>query len=214
VTDRLAALLAESPAISRASHLQPPTLPVLEAFTTLLPDGGLRPGSSVQIGGVGATSIALALCAKATQDSWTAIVGLPSIGLRAANELGVDLDHIVVVGEQTVDVFAAVIDAFDVVLACPPPQRKAPRINARVRERDAVLIVLGTLAENDLTIVGSAPQWHGIGNGHGHLAARTLHVTATGRRAAARPREVTIWLPDENGEIRVAQQATVRRLRA
>src|SRR5438270_12218898 len=131
MTDRVAALLAESTGIARASRLQPPTLPVLDALVPLLPDGGLKPGSTTQIGGAGATSIAIALCAKASEKAWTAIVGLPQIGLRAASELGLDLEH-VVVADHTVDVFAAVIDAFDVVLACPPPQRKAPRISARV----------------------------------------------------------------------------------
>src|SRR5207249_3497694 len=101
---------------------------------------------------------------------------------------------------------------FDVVLACPPPQRKAPRISARVRERDAVLLTIGRTPDSDLTIVGSAQRWYGVGDGHGHLAARTLHVTATGRRAAARPRDVTLWLPDADGEIR--SHAEVLRLRA
>jgi len=202
MTDRLAALLAESPSIERASKLAPPTLPVLEALTTLLPHGGLLPGSTTQIGGASSTSLALALIAKATEQSWTAIVGLPHIGLRAADELGVDLEHLVVVDEATVDVFAAVIDAFDVVLACPPPARKAPRIAGRVRERDAVMCVLGPMPDADLTIVSSNARWHGLGDGHGHLAARTIDVTATGRRAAARPKHTTLWLPDEDGKIR------------
>ena len=197
MTERLAA------AITTAAQLAPPTLPVLEPLQPLLPDGGLRPGWTTQVGGAGATSLTLALAAEASRSSWTALVGLPHIGLRAASELGVDLDHVVVVAETTVDVFAAVIDAFDVVISCPPPRRKATRINARVRERDAVLLTLGPTPDADLTIVGSAPQWYGIDDGHGHLAARTLDVTVTGRRAAARPRHATIWLPDEDGEIRV-----------
>jgi len=208
MTDRLAA------AITTASQLAPPTLPVLEALQPLLPDHGLRPGSTTQIGGVGATSIALALCAKASETSWTALVGLPSIGLRAASELGVDLDHVVVVPDATVDVFAAVIDAFDVVIACPPPQRKAPRIGARVRERDAVLLVCGQMSDADLTIVGRAQRWYGIGDGHGHLTARRVDVETSGRRAAARPRHTTLWLPDTDGEIRLRRsEAELRAVR-
>jgi len=156
----------------------------------------------MQIGGAGATSLALALAAKTSETSWTALVGLPHIGLRAASELGVDLDHLVVVPETTVDVFAAVIDAFDVVIACPPPQRKAPRIGARVRERDAVLLVLGQMADADLTIVGRAQRWYGIGDGHGHLTARCIEIETSGRRAAARPRHTTLWLPDTDGVMR------------
>jgi hypothetical protein len=206
MTDRLAA------AITTASHLAPPTLPVVDALQPLLPDGGLRPGWTTQVGGVGATSLALAFAAKASGSSWTALVGLPQIGLHAASELGVDLDHLVVVPENTVEVFAAVIDAFDVVVSCPPPQRKAPRIAARVRERDAVLLTIGRIPDADLTIVGSAPRWYGIEDGHGHLAARTIDVSVTGRRAAARPRHATLWLPDEDGEIRA--QTTIQRLHA
>ncbi len=206
MTDQLAALVIP------ASRLAPPTLPVLEALQPLLPDGELRPGTTTQIGGIGATSLALALTAKASRTSWTAIVGLPHIGLRAASELGVDLDHIVVVPETTVDVFAAVVDAFDVVLACPPPQRKAPRLTARVREREAVLLVLGRMPDADLTIAGTHATWHGIGAGHGHLTARTVSVTTTGRRAAAQPRHTTLWLPDTDGEIRT--ETRVARLRA
>jgi hypothetical protein len=216
MTDRLAALLQESPAIERASKLAPPTLPVLQAFTNLLPHDGLLPGSTTQIRGVASTSLALALAAKASETSWTALVGLPHLGLRAASELGVDLEHVVVVPEATVDVFAAVVDAFDVVLSCPPPQRKAPRIAARVRERDAVLLVLGrhtySWPDADLTVLSSNPRWYGLGDGHGHLAARTIDVTVTGRRAAARPRQTTLWLPDEEGEVR--EQRNVVRLHA
>ncbi len=204
MADRLAAL------VTRASQLEVPTLPVSDAFDGLV---ALRPGTTLQVGGVGGSSLALALVAKATEHSWTALLGLPHIGLRTAAELGLDLDHVVVVPEQTVDVFAAVIDAFDVVIASPPPQRKAPRINARVRERDACLIVIGRMPESDLTVVSSEPRWHGIGAGHGHLTARTVDVTVTGRRSAAQPKHRTIWLPDEDGEIRLAREANVRAIR-
>ncbi len=202
MTDRLAA------AITTASQLAPRVLPVAGALQPLLPDGGLRPGWTTQVGGAGATSLAFAFAAEASKTSWTAIVGLPHVALRAASELGVDLDHVVVVPETTVDVFAAVIDAFDVVISCPPPLRKASRINARVRERDAVLLTLGATPDADLTVVGSSPRWYGIDDGHGHLAARTLDITTSGRRAAARPRHATIWLPDADGEIRPHTEVT------
>jgi hypothetical protein len=194
MTDQLAAL------VRPASRLETVHLPTHEAFDGLV---GLRPGTTLQVGG---TSVALALAAKATEHSWAALVGLPHVNLRAAAELGVDLNHLVVIPQQTVDVFAAVIDAFDIVIASPPPQRKARQIAARVRERDACLIVLGPTPESDLTVIGSNPRWHGIGDGHGHLQARTIDVTVTGRRNAARPRHRTIWLPDEDGRIRRAAQ--------
>src|SRR5688500_1530637 len=166
--DRLSVLLAEAPGLERASRLAPPRLPVLPAFEGLLPDGGLRPGTTTSITGIGATSLALSLAARASHDSWVAAVALPSLGLRAATEYGIDLDHLVVVGDpgkQWPDIFAAVVDAFDVVLASPPPTRIAAKLDARVRERDAVLVVVGDWPQADVRIEGAAQAWQGIEHG-------------------------------------------------
>ena len=74
-------------------------------------------------GVTGATSLALALAAGASQaGSWVAAVGLGSLGLVAAAELGVALDRLVLVAdpgrERTgwASVVAALVDGFDVVL--------------------------------------------------------------------------------------------------
>src|SRR5438552_3797818 len=119
VIDRVRALLAEAPGLERASRLVSSRLPVHEAFEGVLQDGGLRPGSTVGVTGIGATSIALALVARASQEMWTAIVGFPALGLAAASELGVDLEHVVVVTDprrQWTSVLGALVDSFDVVL--------------------------------------------------------------------------------------------------
>ena len=211
--DRLSVLLAEAPGLERASRLAPPRLPVLPAFEEVLPDAGLRPGTTMSLTGVGATSLAVALVARASHESWTAAVGLSSLGLRAATELGVDLEHLVVVadpGKRSTDVLAALVDAFDVVLTCPPPTRSAPKLSARVRERDAVLVVVGSWRESDLRIEGASQTWHGIGRGHGHLSARTIDITVTGRRAASRPHRATLWLPDHDGEVSIVRDNVVR----
>jgi hypothetical protein len=216
MTDRLAALIAEAPGLERASHLNGVRIPVLPALQPMLPERGLRPGTMVSITGIGATSLAFALVAQPSKDSWTACVGMPELGLRAGAELGLDLDRLVVVTdpkEQWTDVLAALVDAFDVVLAHPPPTRSARKLAGRVRERDAVLVAVGDWPESDIRIEGTSCVWHGIGRGHGHLAARTLTVTVTGRRAAARPKTTTLWLPDADGEIRAAADATVTPLR-
>ena len=68
----------------------------------LLPGGGLRRGATVSVtaaaGVGGATSLALALVAEASRaGSWVAAVGLPSLGLVAADELGVALERLVLV---------------------------------------------------------------------------------------------------------------------
>lgn len=217
MTDRVGALLAEAPSLERASDLAPNRLPVLPALEEILPFQGLRPGTTVGITGVGATSLALALVARASEESWTAAVGLQSLGLRATSELGIDLDRFVVVPdpkENWTTILAALVDAFDVVLAHPPAQTSRPhRLNARVREQDAVLVALGHWPESDLTLHGTSATWHGIGRGHGYLRTRTLSVVVTGRGAAARPRHATLLLPDADGNVSLAQDTTVVSLR-
>jgi hypothetical protein len=102
-------------------------LPVLPAFDPLLPATGLRRGTTVAVGAApgvtGATSLALALAAGASQaGSWVAAVGLGSLGLVAAAELGVALDRLVLVADPGreragwASVVAAMVDGFDIVL--------------------------------------------------------------------------------------------------
>jgi hypothetical protein len=214
--DRLSALLAEAPSsmgLERASQLDGPRLPVLPVFEQLLPDRGLRPGTTTTVTGVGATSLALALVARASAESWTAVVGISELGLKAASELGIDLDRLVVIedpGKRAVDVMAALVDAFDVVVAHPHlPTRESRRLAGRVRERDAVVVMIGRFDHADLSLHGEGSTWHGLDDGHGHLAARTIDVVVTRRRAAARPRRATLWLPDHEGEVRLDEPSRV-----
>ena len=198
--ERVRALLAESPALERASDLAPTHMPVSDAFATLLP--GLRPGTTLGVSGTGATSLALALVARASQDSFTAVAGLPSVSLVAASELGVAIDRVVVVPEATLDVLAAVVDAFDLVVARPAlAPRDVRKLQARLRERDAVLISIGRTSEADMRLECTGARWHGIDDGHGYLRARKLTVAATDHGQTKR---VTLWLPDEEGGVSVA----------
>src|SRR5262245_32764926 len=66
------------------------TLPVVDALVPLLPDGGLRRGTTASVTGVGgATSLALALVAGGSAvGSWVAAVGIPALGLAGAGEVG------------------------------------------------------------------------------------------------------------------------------
>jgi hypothetical protein len=204
------ALLADNPGLGRASDLAPVTLPVLEPFTGLLPLGGLQPGSTLGVSGVGATSLALALVARASTDSWTVVAGLSAVSLVAAHELGVATDRVVVVPETGIDVLAAVVDAFDLVVARPAlAARDARRLDARVRERDAVLVYIGRTSEADVRLHTTSSRWEGIEEGHGHLRTRRLTVTATGRGSAAQGKRVTLWLPDEEGQVSVVEEPIV-----
>jgi hypothetical protein len=212
MNNQVEALLAETSGLERASELTPNYLPVDEAFTSLIP--GLRPGSTLGVTGIGATSLALALVARASTDAWTAIAGLPSLSLVTAGEFGVPIDRVVVVPEATIDVLAAVVDAFDLVVARPAlAPRDTRKLQARIRERDAVLVSIGPIAEADTRLETTDARWEGLDGGHGYLRARRITVTATGRRSSARTKHSTLWLPDVDGEVSVATEAAVVPLR-
>ncbi|MDQ2649930.1 MAG: hypothetical protein M3Z03_10275, partial [Actinomycetota bacterium] len=88
-------------------------LPVLSALEPLLPGAGLRRGTSVGVaadpGAGGATSLALALAVAASgAGSWVAAVGLPSLGLVAADELGIALERLVLVARPEREAWGSV----------------------------------------------------------------------------------------------------------
>ncbi|HVF31422.1 MAG TPA: hypothetical protein VM933_00180, partial [Acidimicrobiales bacterium] len=181
-------------------------LPVRPDLEELFPRRGLKRGSVVGLttGAPGATSLAFATLAAASQQgSWTALVGLPAIGVVAAHEAGIDLTRCALVpdpGPTWPTVVAALLDAIDLVVLAPPRNvvraADARRLSARARERGAVLLVLGPWPEGpDVRLRPSAATWTGIGAGHGALAARTLDVVTGGRGAAARERRVQVRLP-------------------
>lgn len=169
--------------------------------------GGLRRGSTVLV--AGSTSLALALVAEASsQGSWCAAVQLPSLGLVAAQEAGIDLRRFpyapAVHDEQWATVVAAFLDGVDIVLTGVPPTgvhgRDARRLAARARERGSVLMPVVAHPSAwpeapDVRVVAGASAWDGLHPGHGHLCARRLEVVTGGRRGAARERTSSIWIP-------------------
>lgn len=194
-------------------------LPVLPALEGLLPGAGLRRGATVSIGSAvgvgGATSLALALVAAASRaGSWVAAVGLPSLGLVAADELGVALERLVLVAAPERDawdgVVAALVDGFDLVILHAGRTGVRPadgrRLVARARERGSVLLQLGPGWPEgaDLQLQVTRSRWEGLDDGHGHLQARKVRVTRGGRGEAAPPRRADFWLPGPDGQIEVA----------
>jgi hypothetical protein len=143
-----------------------------------------------------------------------------SLGLTAAAELGVDLGRVVVVAAPPQEVWATVVatlvEAFDVVLARVDRRVRdtdARRLTARARDAGSVLVLLlhdgrgATWPDApDVRLDITALEWSGIGDGHGHLQARRVEVSATGRRAAARARQATLWLPGPNGVVETADK--------
>lgn len=228
--DLLEAAARVRPVALAREHL----LPVLDELAPLLPDAGLRRGSTVAIGSAdpggsvgGATALALALGAAASAEgSWTALVGLPAVGLGAAAELGLALDRLAVITapppEQWATVVAALVGAFDLVLVPVPPTTRIAevrRLVARARERGSVLVQLTPFAagsrlpsrddpsiESDVRLAVTSSRWQGLSGGAGHLQARRLTIETSGRRRAARPRRTDLWLPSPSGAIELVER--------
>jgi hypothetical protein len=217
VPEALAGLTA-IPGVRTAAELgpEPRLLTVLPPLAELLPDGGLRRGSTIAVGG--ATSLVLALLAAATRDgSWAAVTALPELGLAAAAELGVDLERLALVphpGAELTGVLSALVDGFDLVVLGPvavQPQL-ARRLAGRVRSRGTVLVTVGPWPGADLELRVSGRRWHGLTpDGYGHLRAREVVATSRGRGAAARPLSVRLQLPGPGGGL-AAGESPERRL--
>lgn len=195
-------------------------LPVIPALEPLLPGGGLRRGSTVSVvagaGACGATSLALSLLAAASQQgSWVSTVGLGSIGLVAADELGVALERLVMVAAPERDawggVVAALVDGFDLIVLDASRAAIRPgdarRLTSRARERGTVLVQVGDGWPEgaDMALRITRARWEGVDDGHGHLQARKVRVERTGRGEAAQPRRADLWLPGPAGTVEAAQ---------
>lgn len=182
-------------------------LPVAPELSGLLPGRGLRRGSTVAVAtgaasAGGGTSLLLALLAEASRSgSWCAVVGVPSLGALAAAESGLALERLALVpnpGPEWPTVVAALIDGVDLVVMAVPGAISASiasRLVARARQRGSVLVPFGDWAGADVTLQVTAGRWEGLGTGHGRLRRREVTVLARGRGAAARPKEVTMWMP-------------------
>jgi len=184
-----------------------PTLATVPGLAELLPHGGLCPGTSYSVTGSASLAMALLAC-PSTAGTWCGVIGAPEFGAEAAAALGVDLSRVVFVpdpGHRWVTVAAAMIDVLGVVLVKPPMpvhQGEAARLNARLRQRGAILVAMGAWPQSEarLRIVGSS--WLGLGDGYGHLTARLATVSVDGRSGRARTGRV--WLPAPDARIRPA----------
>lgn len=214
----------ESPVASlriTAAHGGPHTGPgprlmeVPEPLVPLFPEEGIRRGITVAVGPLsGGCSLSLALAGALTgRGGWAAAVGLPSLGMVAAAELGVDLRRLALVpdpGRQWPAVVAALVDGFDLILVRPPVRVRpadARRLAARVRERGAVMAVVDTPGwpeSPDIRLSTGPSVWDGLGVGHGLLRSRRIEVVASGRRVGGRERRQWIWLPAPGGGLAAA----------
>jgi hypothetical protein len=167
----------------------------------ILPGGGLQRGSIVRIEGApgsGATSLLLSLLAAATAaGEWAALVdGEGVLGGLAAAETGVVLERLAVVRAVPAALYgrvvATLLDGVTVVGATIPRGFRladARRLEARARERSAVLVAAGAWpGEAALRLRAEQSSWSGLGSGEGLLTERTLRVAVRGRGSAGRER--------------------------
>ncbi|WP_211343260.1 hypothetical protein [Actinomadura pelletieri] len=189
------------------------TVPVLAPLRPVLPGGGLRPGSVVGLDGLGAASLGLALVAGvAGDDRWCGVVGLPGFGVVAAVGMGAAPDRLLLVddpGDRWPDVVAALAEAVDLILLCPPERPGAAavrRLTALARKHGCVLTLTGAFARDwpgtRLRLRVEDVVWEGVADGHGRLTGRRVRVVAEGRDAPGRGRGVRVWLPASDGAVR------------
>ena len=182
--------------------------PVRGPYAEVFPHG-LRPGTSVAVRAARPSLEATALRSAITlaagvvpPDGWVAAVGVASIGIVAAAEAGLALDHLVFLAAPTTvwgTVAIAAVDAFDViVLSVPARPRPAEvrRLAGRARERGATVIAVGPGAAawgGEARLTTSAVAWSGLGDGHGALASCRVSIELDGR-GAVQPRQVELVL--------------------
>jgi hypothetical protein len=186
------------------------------ALESLLPGGALRSGAAYSV--EHSTALVMALMAGPSADGvWCGVVGMPDFGVEAASRFGIDLERLALVphpGEEWLTVTAAMADVVGVVVTRMParvPDSVVARLQSRIRQREATLIVLGDWPQSEATLRITESSWSGIGRGHGHLAARQAMVSATARTGSGRPRRARLWLPDREELFRpVLEQAGAR----
>jgi hypothetical protein len=140
----------------------------------------------------------LSLLAAATAaGEWAAVVdGEGVLGGLAAAEAGVALERLAVVRAVPAALYgrvvATLLDGVTVVGVTVPRGFRladARRLEARARERAAVLVAAGAWpGEAVLRLRAERSTWSGLGQGEGLLGERVLRVSLSGRGAAGRER--------------------------
>jgi hypothetical protein len=220
--DHLAATFSrQTTPVVAGEDLVPLLLPLQQALGV----DGLRRGSTVLLGGeegFGATSLALALLAKATTDGmWCSIVGPPDLGLVAAVELGVDLERLVVVAAPRVraaTAIGALVEGCDVVMLRLPlamTRTEMLRLGARARQRRVLVVLLSDPRSRavawpeapDITVQIRSSVFYGIESGSGRIAGRRVEIETMHRRSGGLQAPVALWLPAVTGELRLVDQS-------
>jgi hypothetical protein len=175
----------------RISGMQPlraeDGLPTPPELGGLLPGGVLQRGSSTSV--QGSLHLALALVSAASAaGSWCGAIGVPELGLEAAERLGIALDRFALVpdpGTRALGIAGTLSEVLAAVVLRPPSRvshAEADRLSARLRDHGSALVVVGPWPRTSCTLRITASRWCGIGPGHGLLQSRELAVRSEDRR--------------------------------
>ncbi|HAF68152.1 MAG TPA: hypothetical protein DCX77_00120 [Acidimicrobiaceae bacterium] len=189
------------------------TFPVVDELAGLFTDGGIRQGSTIEVTGAAAVSLASALTiAVSHSGGWVAAVGLPMFGSSAASDLGIKLSRWAFIdhpGDQAGVVIHALTVGVDLILIGPDIRLRSDhgrKIVARMRERGASVITIGKAdlcnLRPDLCLRVSQAAWTGIELGHGRLTSRKVEIERLGRGADSNLRRELVWLPDGEGRLK------------
>ncbi|MGO1769612.1 MAG: hypothetical protein ACTHZX_06630 [Microbacterium sp.] len=208
--------LRERIAAMQQRRAEPETLPVAGPLGELFPDGGLRTGASYAIDTPSASLLLALLAPPSAEGAWCAVVGLPDLSVEAAEGHGVDLSRLVLIPrpeEKWLQAASAACEVFPLV-ALRPPRRVQPgeaaRLEARLRDRGSVLLVLGAWPGAEGTLTTGSEEWLGIGQGHGLISGREVTVSLSGRRTPNSP-SVRVLLPGPLGRLEAAEGAAAVR---
>ena len=153
----------------------------------------LRAGGTYE---VDSTLLALALMAgPSAAGGWSAVLGMPDLGVEAAAELGVVLERTILVpdpGTLWLEVTAALVDVVQVVVVRPPArvsEHAASTLSARLRTRGSVLVACGPWPRSEarLTVERSALVRRRRGHRSPALAPPGGHGAARRRARQAHP---------------------------
>ncbi|TYL44946.1 hypothetical protein FXB39_20715 [Nocardioides sp. BGMRC 2183] len=178
------------------SRLSVPVPSVLEGLARLRTGG---------VYAVDSASLAMVLASGASAaGDWVGFVGWDDFGVEAAAQLGIALGRTVLVptpGEHWLEVVAALVDVLRIVVLRPAGRidpRSASVVQARLRSRDAVLLVhgergtQGAWPQADATFSATEVAWDGVGRGSGRLHGQRARVVV---REVGRPNSREIVLP-------------------
>jgi hypothetical protein len=169
-----------------APKVDHPVFALSPGLDQLFPEGGLRRGATYQVDT--SASLLWALLARPTTAGvWCAVLGMPDLGLAAAEDMGVNLDRLILVphpGAQWLPVLSALIDVVGIVALGPlgvPSERQVGTLLGRMRDREATVLVQSAWPRTDASISVSQHHWQGLGQGRGILHEHRVDITVHSR---------------------------------